>query len=75
MKKKIILVIIFIAVFMLLDQVFHLTHGKGWWAQVPAFFAFLGFLGGLLIFFLGKIVISALLHRNENYYESDRNNQ
>ncbi|MDD5402863.1 MAG: hypothetical protein PHU52_06395 [Dehalococcoidales bacterium] len=75
MRNKIVIVGIILAVFMLLDHLFHLTHGEGWWAQIPAFFALLGFVGGLLIFFLAKIVISALLHRKEDYYESDRNNQ
>ncbi|MDD2251380.1 MAG: hypothetical protein WCS74_03035 [Dehalococcoidales bacterium] len=75
MKKKLVIVGVLLAMFVLADSLFHLTHGEGWWAQIPAFFAFLGFVGGLLIFFLAKIVISALLHRNEDYYESDRNNQ
>ena len=75
MKKKLFIVIALMAVFILLDELFHLTHGHGWWSEVPAFFAMLGFLGGILLFFLSKIVISALLHRDENYYESFRNNK
>ncbi|MDD5486532.1 MAG: hypothetical protein PHW65_03145 [Dehalococcoidales bacterium] len=69
MKKKVVIAISLLVVFGLLDKVFHLGEG------LPVFTAALGLAGGFLLFVLAKLFVSPLLNRNEDYYESGRNNK
>jgi hypothetical protein len=69
MKKKVVIAISLLVTFGLLDKAFHLGEG------LPAFTAVLGLAGGFLLFVLAKLFVSPLLNRNEDYYESGRNNK
>ena len=42
-----------------------------WWNRIPAFFAFFGFIGCLLIIFLAKFLGKVLLRKKEDYYDAD----
>lgn len=42
-----------------------------WWNRIPAFFAFFGFLGCLLIIFSAKWVGKLFLRKGEDYYDVD----
>jgi hypothetical protein len=42
-----------------------------WWNFIPAFFAFFGFLGCLLIIFFAKSLGKLFLRKGEDYYDAD----
>ena len=46
------------------------THAA-WWNQIPAFFAFFGFCGCLLILVFAKALGRFLLQKKEDYYDAD----
>lgn len=72
MKFKILLLIVILVVFMLLDIVFDLTHGDGWWAKIPGIFAVIGIIGCAGIIIVAKILGPKWLRRGEDYYDSNR---
>ncbi|MBN1369638.1 MAG: hypothetical protein JW954_05320 [Dehalococcoidaceae bacterium] len=71
-KKQLFFSLVLLAVFMIADIGFHLTHGDGWWADIAGFFALLGGLGCLAIILVAKVIGDFWLSRNEDYYDADR---
>jgi len=73
-KTPIFVSLVLLAVFMSADVMFHLTHGDGWWAAVPGFFALLGGSGCLAIITAAWLLGHLWLSRYEDYYDADRDN-
>ena len=53
--------------FVLLDQVLHITHGESWLARIPGAYALLAAFGSLGMVVIARLV-SAIFRRKENYY-------
>jgi len=44
---------------------------QDWWNGIPAFFAFYGFIGCLLIIVFAKSLGKLFLRKREDYYDAD----
>lgn len=73
-KKQLFINLGLLAVFVVADVIFHLTHGDGWWADIPGFFALVGGLGCLVVILVARMLGHYWLSRDEDYYDSDRDN-
>jgi hypothetical protein len=61
------MVLISLAIFALIDQVVHITHGEGLLARVPGGYAFLAAIGSLGLALIARLV-SAVFERKQDYY-------
>lgn len=75
MKRiPVIVSLVLLVIFIIADLWFHLTHGDGWWAGIPGFFALFAGLGCLVIIVTTGLLGRRWLLRKEDYYESGRDN-
>lgn len=42
-----------------------------WWDRIPAFFAFFGFAGCIVIIFFSKLLGKLFLRKKDDYYDAD----
>ena len=61
------MVLISLAVFALIDQVLHITHGESWLARVPGGYALLAAIGSLGLALIARL-LSAVFGCKQDYY-------
>lgn len=76
MKNKILYIMLLaLGTFIGLDSIFHISHGKEWWAGVPGFFALLAVIGGLMMAFGARFLSEKWLARKEDYYTVEEDDE
>lgn len=45
------------------------AHAKAWWSGIPFFWAIFGFAGCVILIYLAKYILKAIVQRKENYYD------
>ena len=71
MRLKLLVTVSVLIIFILIDILFEVTHGDGWWADIPGFFAILAIAGCSGIILIAKLLGDKWLRRKEDYYDSD----
>lgn len=46
-------------------------HAQSWWKNLPAFYAFFGFIGCVATVFFSRALGKLFLQRKEEYYNAD----